>query len=62
MERLAHRARTPIGEGVVSVVQYGHELGQSWPTKYCMVGGVEIGDVEVDMLDAVVACCAKLYW
>ena len=27
-----------------------------------MVGGVEVGDVEVDVLDAVVADRAKLYW
>ena len=41
---------------------YGHELGQSWPTKYGVVGGVEVGDVEVDMLDMVVASRAELYW
>ena len=46
----------------ICVVRYGHELGQSWPTKYGVVGGVEVGDVEVDMLDAVVACHAELYW
>ena len=40
---------------------YGHELGQSWPTKYGVVGGVEVGDVEVDVLDAVVASRAELY-
>ena len=33
---------------------YSHELGQSWPTKYGVVGGVEVGDVEVDVLDTVV--------
>ena len=27
-----------------------------------MVGGVEIGDVEVDVLDMVVASRAELYW
>ena len=41
---------------------YGYELGQSWPTKYGVVGGVEVGNVEVDMLDAVIACRAELYW
>ena len=40
---------------------YDHEPGQSWATKYGMVGGVKVDDVEVDMLDAVVACRAKLY-
>ena len=39
-----------------------HELGQSWPTKYGVVGGVEVSDVKVDMFDAVVACRAELYW
>ena len=34
---------------------------QSWPTKYGMVGGVEVGDVEVDVLDTVVARRAELY-
>ena len=42
--------------------RYSRELGQSWPTKYGVVGGVEVSDVEVDVLDAVVACCAELYW
>ena len=46
----------------ISVVWYNHELGQSWPTKYGMVGGVEVGDVEFDVLDMVVSYCAKLYW
>ena len=41
---------------------YGHELGQSWPTKYDMAGGVEVGDVKVDVLDTEVASRAKLYW
>ena len=44
------------------MVRYGHELGQSWPTKYGMVGGVEVSDVEVDVLDTVVASRAELYW
>ena len=44
------------------IVWYSHELGQSWPTKYGVVGGVEVGDIEVDMLNVVVACRAKLYW
>ena len=44
------------------MVRYGHELGQSWPTKYGVVGGVEVGDVEIDVLDAVVAGHAELYW
>ena len=43
------------------IVRYIHELGQSWPTKYGMVGGVEVGDVEVDVLDTEVASHAKLY-
>ena len=43
-------------------MQYGHELGQSWPTKYGVVGGVEVGDAEVDVLDVEVASHAKLYW
>jgi len=42
-------------------VRYDHELGQSWPTKYGMVGGVEVGDIEVNVLDTEVASCAKLY-
>ena len=42
--------------------RYGHELGQSWLTKYGVVGGVEISNVEVDVLDAVVANRAELYW
>ena len=42
-------------------MQYGHELGQSWPTKYGLVGGVEVGDVEIDVLDAEVVGRAKLY-
>ena len=42
-------------------MRYGHELGQSWPTKYGVVGGVEVGDVEVDVLDTVVASRVKLY-
>ena len=46
----------------IRVVRYNHELGQSWPTKYGVVGGVEVGDVEVDVFDAVVACRAELYW
>ena len=45
----------------ISVVQYSHELGQSWPTKYGVVGGVEVGDIEVDVLDAVVASRGELY-
>ena len=43
-------------------MRYGHELGQSWPTKYGVVSGVEDGDVEIDVLDAVVAGHAELYW
>ena len=62
MERLAHRARTPVDEGIFSVVRYSHELGQSWLTKYGVVGSVEVSDVEVNMLDAVVAYRAELYW
>ena len=27
-----------------------------------MVGGVEVGDVQVDVFNAVVACRAELYW
>ena len=46
----------------IRVVRYSHELGQSWLTKYGMVRGVEVGNVEVDVLDVVVACCAELYW
>jgi len=42
-------------------VWYGHELGQSWSTKYGVVGGVEVGDVEVDVLDMEVASGAELY-
>ena len=57
MERLARRAKTPVGE-----VRYNHELGQSWSTKYSVVGSVEVSDVEVDVFDAVVACRAELYW
>ena len=40
---------------------YGHELGQSCPTKYGVVGGVEVGDVEVDVLDMEVASRVELY-
>ena len=43
-------------------MRYGHDLGQSWPTKYGVVGGVEVGNVEVDVLDTEVASRAKLYW
>ena len=46
--------------GMCSAVQ--HELGQSWPTEYGVVGGVEVDDVEVDVFNAVVACRAELYW
>ena len=42
-------------------MRYGHEVGQSWPTKYGVVGGVEVGDVEVDVLDTKVASRAELY-
>ena len=42
-------------------MRYGHELGQSCPTKYGMVGGVEVGDVEVDVFDTNVASHAELY-
>ena len=45
----------------IGIVQYGHELGQSWPTKYGVVGGVEVGDVEVDVLDTKVASRVELY-
>ena len=45
----------------IGIVRYGHELGQSWPTKYVVVGGVEVGNVEVDVLDAEVASRAELY-
>ena len=41
----------------IGVVWYGHELGQSWPTKYGVVGG----GIKVDVLDAIVACCVELY-
>ena len=41
---------------------YGHEHGHSWPTKYGVVGGVEVDDLEVDVLDAEVASRAELYW
>ena len=44
------------------MVRYGHELGQSWPTKYGVVGSVEVSDIEVDVLDAVVASRVELYW
>ena len=40
---------------------YGHEPGQSWPTKYGVVGGVEVSDIEVDVLDTEVASRAELY-
>ena len=43
-------------------MRYGHELGQSWPTKYGVVGGVEVGEVEVDVLDTVIASRAELFW
>ena len=43
-------------------MRHGHELGQSWPTKYGVVGGVEVGDVEVDVFNTIVAYHAKLYW
>ena len=43
-------------------MRYSHELGQSWPTKYGVVGGVEVGGVEADVLDAVVASHVELYW
>ena len=43
-------------------MRYGHELGQSWQTKYGVVGGVEVGNVEVDVLDAAFASRAELYW
>ena len=64
------RARLSISQGSyrrwhlqhqIHVVWYDHELGQSWPTKYGMVGGVEVNDVEVDVLDVVVASRAELY-
>ena len=42
-------------------MRYGHELGQSWPTKYGMVGGVEVSDVEFDVLDTEVASHAELH-
>ena len=43
-------------------MRYGHEFGQSWLTKYDVVGGIEVGDVEVDVLDTVVGSRAELYW
>ena len=43
-------------------MRYGHELGQSWLTKYGVVGSVEVSDVEVDVLDVVVPNRAELYW
>ena len=46
----------------MGIVWYGHELGQSCPTNYGMVGGVEVDNVEVDVLDTVVASRAELYW
>ena len=46
----------------IGIVRYGHELGQSWPTKYGVVGGVEVDDIEDDVFDAVVASHAELYW
>ena len=42
-------------------MRYGHELGQSCSTKYGVVGGVEVSDVEVDVLNVVVASHAELY-
>ena len=42
-------------------MQYSHELGQSWLTKYGVIGGVEVSDVEVDVLDAEVASYDELY-
>ena len=45
----------------IGIVRYGHELGKSWPTKYGVLGGVEVGDVEVDVLDVVVASHDELY-
>ena len=40
---------------------YSHELGQSWQTKYGVVGSVEVGDIEVDVLDVEVASRVELY-
>ena len=66
MERLARRAKTLCKrrhlQHQIRVVRYNHELGQGWPAKYGVVGGVEVDDVEVDMFDVVIACRAELYW
>ena len=45
----------------ISVVRYSHELGHSWLTKYGMVGGVEVDDVEVDVLNIEVASRVEWY-
>ena len=33
-------------------MRHGHELGKSWPAKDGVVCRVEIGDEEVDVIDA----------
>jgi hypothetical protein len=46
--------RTWHFEYQVHVVGYRHELGDSWPTEDGMVGSLEVRDLELDVLGAVV--------
>ena len=44
---------------VVGVVRDGHEFGEGGVAEDAVVGQANVGDVEVDLLGAVVARCAK---
>ena len=41
------------------MVSYGHELGQRWVPKDCVVRQANVSDVEVDELGAVVVACPE---
>ena len=44
------------------MVSHGHELGQRWVPKDGVVWQADVGDVEVDELDAVVVALSEGDW
>jgi hypothetical protein len=58
-----YTGRTWHLEYQVCVVRYRHELGDSWSTEDGMVGSLEVRDLELDVLGAVVfPCLPKGNW
>ena len=46
----------------IGVVRYCHELRERGATEDGMVGYLEVGDDEVDILNSEVVLVAELYW